>query len=94
MAMTPMRREAKLWERAHLDEVSDALDVLLASGWTWRALAERLGCSTAQLHRIRHRATTPSYPLGAEIISLSRSLEKTLCFSLVNCLHRPNVSLE
>jgi len=74
MAMTPIRRETRKWERAHLDEVSDALDMLLASGWTWRALAERLGCSTAQLHRIRHRATTPSYPLGAEIISLSRSL--------------------
>lgn len=44
------------------------LDVLLASGWTYKAIAERAKCDTSTIFRIRSgHISNPSYTAGTAI---------------------------
>lgn len=57
--------------------LASKLDALLSAGFTYKAIAERAGCDTSTIFRIRSGAIgNPSYSVGTAIDSMHSELPK------------------
>ncbi|WP_330114100.1 helix-turn-helix transcriptional regulator [Pseudomonas sp. JS3066] len=57
--------------------LASKLDALLSAGFTYKAIAERAGCDTSTIFRIRSGAiSNPSYSVGTAIDAMHSELPK------------------